>query len=106
MLLTAIVQSSVTPEGWDDFVHSIKARDQRRQIQIGDVISHYYDEEMNQQEEVEVTIWHNYRRAAVCYFDGDSEWGNWDEVERAITLDEPDPWGRRVKLDRYGRRLG
>src|SRR4051794_6217966 len=101
MLQTAIVRAPVTANNWDEFVHTIKARDQRREVKIGDVISHFYDEDFDN-EEIEVLIWHNHGRAAVCYYDGDSEWGNWHDDEQTIHLDDPDLWGRQVCLDRYG----
>ncbi|MBY0525354.1 MAG: hypothetical protein K2R98_18245 [Gemmataceae bacterium] len=101
MLQTAIVRAPVTSDNWEDFVSTIKARDQRRELRVGDVISHFYDEDFDSQE-IEVMILHNHRRAAVCYYDGDSEWGDWDELEQVIVLDDPDLWGRKVRLDRYG----
>jgi hypothetical protein len=101
MLQTAIVDAPVTSENYDDFVDTIQARDQRREVKIGDVISHYRSDD----NEVEVTIWHNHRRAAVCYYNGDSEWGEWDESEQSITLDETDWDGSSVQVDRYGHPL-
>jgi len=99
MIQTAIVEARVTPANVDDFMHTIQARDQHREIKIGDVISHYRDDS----DETEVTIWHNQRRAAVCYYNGESEWGDWDESLQTMTLDEANWDGARVKLDRYGK---
>jgi hypothetical protein len=87
MIQTAIVEARVTAENVDEFTDTIQARPQQREIKIGDVISHYLDDNG----ETEVTIWHKQRRAAICYYKGESEWGDWD--------------GSRVKLDRYGRAL-
>lgn len=99
---TTIARTPISAESLDNVVHTIKARDQRRELLYGDVISYYHDEDSND-EEVQVTIWHNRGRAAVCYFNGDSEWGDWNEGEQTIVLDEPDMHGQRVKLDRFGR---
>src|SRR5262249_39879621 len=101
MLQTAIVDAPVTSENYDDFVDTIQARDQRREVKIGDVISHYRSDD----DEVEVTISHNHRRAAARYYNGDSEWGEGDEPQQTIPLDEPDWDGSSVQVDRYGHPL-
>jgi hypothetical protein len=84
-------------------VLAIKAHDQRRELVMGDIVSHYAGAEWDE-EEVEVTIWHNRKRAAVCHCHGDSEWGDWNEAEQTILLDEGTS-GQRRRLDRYGRQL-
>lgn len=102
MLQTAIVRVRVTRENIDDLLLDISARDQRREIIHGDVISHYHDDDIGEME-AEVTIWHNLDRAAVCAGNGDSAWGAWDERTQTIALDEPDANGDWVLLNRYGR---
>jgi hypothetical protein len=99
MIQTAIVKARVTRENVDDFIQTIRAPHQHREIKIGDVISHYLDDSG----ETEVTIWHNQRRAAVCYCHGESAWGDWDENRQTITLDEANWDGTPIKLDRYGK---
>src|ERR1700747_3542600 len=101
MLQTAIVEAPVTPENIDDFSQTIQARDQGREIKIGDVLSHYRDDS----DETEGTIWPKHRRAAVCYYNGESEWGDWDDSLQTITLDEANWDGNRLRLDRYGKPL-
>lgn len=101
MLQTAIVRVSVTAENVDEFLPDIQARDQRREVKFGDVISHYRDDDIGDME-TEVTIWHNHGRAAVCHGNGDSEWGTWDERSQSIALDDPDPTGSWVMLNRFG----
>src|SRR5207244_2171926 len=104
MLQTAIVRARVTAYNCDDFRDTITARDQRREVKIGDLISHYRSDDFDELE-IEVTVWHNLRRAAVCSANGDSEWGDWEEREETITLDEADADGVRTRLDRYGQPL-
>jgi hypothetical protein len=99
MIQTAIVRARVTHENVDDFLHTIQAHDQHREIKIGDLISHYRDDG----DETEVTIWHKQRRAAVCYYNSESEWGDWDERLQTITLDDANWDGTRVTLGRYGK---
>jgi hypothetical protein len=98
MIQTAIVEARVTADNVDEFRDAIQSRAQQREIKVDDVISHFRDDS----DATEVTIWHNQGRAAVCYYNGESEWGNWNEQLQTITLDEPDWDGSRVTLDRYG----
>lgn len=101
MLQTAIVRVRITAENITEFLPDIQARDQRREIKFGDVLSHYRDDDIGEME-AEVTIWHNHGRAAVCAGNGDSEWGTWNERTQTITLDEPDASGAPVLLNRFG----
>jgi hypothetical protein len=102
--MSVLVHTPVTKKTWDDIVHAIKAHDQRRGLVLGDIVSHYEGEDLDD-EPVEVTIWHNLGRAAVRYLDGESRWGDWDEMEQTILLDGSEETDRRRKLDRYGRQL-
>jgi hypothetical protein len=102
MLQTTLARTPVSAESLDEILHTIQARDQRRELVFGDIISYYHDDEPN---EVDVTVWHNLGRAAVCYFNGDSEWGDWNDEEQTILLDHPDADGLRVRLDCQGRFL-
>jgi hypothetical protein len=102
--MTDLVLTPVTAQTWDEIAHAIQARDQRRELVLGDIVSHYQGEDWDD-EEIEVTIWHNRQRAAVRHWNGDSEWGDWNETEQTILLDDPEEDGRRMRLDRYGRQL-
>jgi len=101
MLLSAIERVTVTGSNCAEVLGAIAARDQRREVRIGDVLTHYHDARRDG-EKAEVTIWHNRRRAAVCCDDGDSQWGDWDEWRQTVALDEPGGGGNRVTLNRHG----
>jgi hypothetical protein len=102
--MSVLVLAPVTTKTWDEIVQAIKAHDHRRGLVVGDIVSHYEGEDVDD-DPVEVTIWHNLGRAAVRHCDGDSEWGDWDEEEQTIRLDDPEENGQRGRLDRYGRHL-
>jgi len=98
MLHEAMERVTITPENYERIMAKIMPKDQRRQLTYGDVISYYRTEE-DEDEPLHITIWHNHGRAAACWV-WDSEWGNWDEVEQTITLDEPGAYGERIELHR------
>jgi hypothetical protein len=104
MLRTELERVRVTPENYDAVLDTITARDQHREVLIGDVISHYCHDDAGG-EETEVTVWHNRGRAAICSDEVDSEWGDWDERTQTITPDAADDAGHRVRLNRYGEAL-
>ena len=43
-------------------------------------------------------VWTDTGRGAVCY-GGDSAWGDYNETERTITLDDTDADGERIVVD-------
>ena len=104
MLQVALERVTITRDNCIDVLAAITARDQRREVRVGDVISHEWEDHFDGEKD-EITIWHNRRRAAVCRDGGDSEWGDWDEQRQVIVPDESGSDGRQVLLDRHGERL-
>jgi len=49
-----------------------------------------------------ITIWPDLYRAAVCWNMGNSAWGDWDDTDRVIVLDETSADGAKIVVDENG----
>ena len=81
----------VTADNIDEIREAIPVLDQRAEIEVGRVISTWpiYYQPGNQRGQI--TVFHDTDRAAVCY-GGYSEWGDWNDEEGIIILDDPNSY--------------
>jgi len=76
----------VTPGNYRRIAARIVPQDQREAIRPGIRISHYtFTNRQGQQGYIIIS--HTTRRAGICFAEGRSEWGRWDEDTSTLTTD-------------------
>jgi hypothetical protein len=76
----------ITPGNYPRIVARIVPHDQREAIRPGIRISHYAFTNQHGQQRY-VIISHTTRRAGICFAEGRTEWGTWDEEAGTLITD-------------------
>ena len=83
---TIVKQALITPHNYLRIAARIVPQDQRAAIRPGIRVSHYAF--INPQgQQGYVVISHTTQRGGICFGEGRSEWGRWDEETDTITTD-------------------
>ena len=89
----------ITPRNYPRIAARIVPQDQREAIRPGIIVSHYAFTTPHRQQGY-LIISHSARRAGICFAEGRTAWGRWDEETDTITTDG----GRRY--NRAGEEVG
>jgi hypothetical protein len=79
-------QVLITPRNFPRIAARIVPQDQREAIRPGIIVSHYAFTNAQGQQGY-VVISHTTQRAGICFGEGRSEWGTWNEETGTITTD-------------------
>jgi hypothetical protein len=83
---TLLKQVLITPGNYPRIYTRVIPQDQREAIRPGISISHYAFTN-SQGQQGHVIISHTTRRAGICFAQGRTEWGKWDEEAGTIITD-------------------
>ena|SRR5437870_8870101 len=94
---TILRQVLITPGNYQRICARIVPQDQRDAIRPGIRISHYtFTDPQGQQGYIIVS--HTMGRAGICFGEGRSEWGRWDEETGTLTTDGGQLYTRAGKV--------
>jgi|SRR2546426_11652452 len=83
---TILKQVLITPHNYPRIFTRIVPQDQREAIRPGIIVSHYAFTN-SQGQHGYVILSHTTQRAGICFAEGRTEWGKWNEETGVITTD-------------------